>query len=98
VRVWDISLFPTFEDAKTMGGYALESAPFSYLVPGSLGDAFAFKMDNFRGITPPECVPEPSVLALAAFGVGVLVAWRSAVAATKFPKLSTCTARREVQL
>jgi len=97
VRVWDMSLFPTFEDAKAMGGYALESAPFGYVVPGSLGDSSALKMDNFQGITPPECIPEPSVFALAALGIGVLVAWRSRLAATYFPKHPTCAARWEVQ-
>ena len=75
VRVWDLNRFATFDDARTMGGFALESAPFSYLVPGIL-DGGGDKLNNFQGITPPECVPEPSVFALAGLGLAVLVAWQ----------------------
>ena len=75
VRVWDMSFFATFDDARAMGGFAMESAPFSYIVPSSL-DANALKMDNFRGIAPIECVPEPTVFALVACGIGVMLVWR----------------------
>jgi len=75
VRVWDLSEFATFDDARAMGGYALESASFSYQVPHA-EDAFGAKLNNFLGITPPECIPEPSVYALWTLGVGVLLAWR----------------------
>jgi len=75
VRVWDLGKFATFEDAKGMGGYALESTPFSYFVPGIL-DGLSLSMDNFRGITPPGCVPEPSVFALGVLGAGLVIAWQ----------------------
>jgi len=74
VRVWDLSMFATYDDAEALGGYALESLPFSYRISGAT-DEFGFKINNFLGITPPECIPEPSVCALWTLGVGLLLAW-----------------------
>jgi len=75
VRVWDFNQFATFDEARTMGGYAMESAPFDYVINPS-SDPASYKINNFQGITPPECVPEPSVFVLAIIGIGALLAWQ----------------------
>jgi hypothetical protein len=66
VRVWNISLYPTFEQAVTAGGVYGQSLPFLYTVPAApLPPPQAFYMDNFRGF---QLVPEPSSVALLLIG------------------------------
>jgi len=74
VRVWDISMFATYEDSVAMRGVHGESTPFHYTVPDP-DDMLGRKINNFAGMGD-FCVPEPSVSMLTAIGVGLLFAWR----------------------
>ena len=49
VRVWDGSIFPTFEAARTGGGMSGYSARFDYTVPPDGSPSAAYFMENFRG-------------------------------------------------
>jgi hypothetical protein len=73
VRVWNLSLFRTYEAAVTGHGWHGASALFDYFVPGAGSDATGWFMNDFRGFT---LVPESSSLALAALGVLGLVTFR----------------------
>ena len=71
VRVWDVSLYPSFETAAA-AGYAASSIPFTYIQgftdPPSPRDFFMY------GLTPFGFgVPEPSTIFLGLLGAGALL-------------------------
>ena len=78
VRVWNYSLFPTYDASVSGGGFHGETDPFSYTVPLPGSPPQAFFMENLRGIlVMAPCVPEPSPTALTALGaVGLVLAVR----------------------
>ena len=68
VRVWDGSMFPTFEATRTGGGMRGWSAPFDYTVPPDGSPSTAYYMENFRGFVaffenypPPPPPPPPPI-------------------------------------
>jgi len=74
VRVWDLSLFSTYQAAVAAGGLRGESVPFRY-DPEPLGyPGPSWFMEYFRGFT---LVPEPSVIALTGLGALALLAYRA---------------------
>jgi hypothetical protein len=73
VKVWDITLFSTYEQAsRTSGAIFGASQPFQYMVP-PVGSVEGFTLDNLRAFA---LVPEPSVIVLSAFAVFVFSAMR----------------------
>jgi hypothetical protein len=70
VRVWDISLFSTSDEASSSPGAILgASDPFSYRVP-PFGALEGYRIANFRSFAP---VPEPSVLLLTPLLLTILL-------------------------
>jgi hypothetical protein len=68
VRVWDQSLFSTFEQAQAGGGAYGMSAPFSFVIPsGPLDD------NHLTGLRAFSLVPEPSVIAFGVLGICALL-------------------------
>jgi hypothetical protein len=73
IRVWDQTLFPTYELAKN-GGITGASEVFSYAISASENPgASELVMRNLRGF---QLVPEPSTIALAVLGLGSLLLFR----------------------
>jgi hypothetical protein len=72
IRVWDITRFATYDEAKAGGGLYGQSDPFSYLIPAST-DTAGLAMKNLRAFA---LVPEPSTIALGVLGLGSLLLFR----------------------
>lgn len=73
VRVWNYSLFPTYDASVSGGGVRGATASFDYTVPSPGSPPQAFFMENLRGFTIlAPCIPEPSTIALAALGAAGL--------------------------
>ena len=67
VRVWNASLFPSYESAVEAGAWRWANCPFTYTVPDSvMPPPQAFWMSNFSGYV---CLPTPDV--------GWFSCWRS---------------------
>ena len=69
VRVWDITQFASYEAAFGKG-ITSESMPFLYVIPPIGCDPNCYSMEGLRAFA---LVPEPSVFALGAFAVAVLL-------------------------
>jgi len=70
VRVWDSAEYSSWQDAMNRNGKHGESAIFDYTVPQPGSPGSAFSLENLRAF---GVVPEPSVIALAAIGLGALL-------------------------
>jgi len=55
VRVWDATLFPSYESAVEAGDLRWASCPFTYTVPVEGSPPGAFFMENFRGNACLDC-------------------------------------------
>jgi hypothetical protein len=72
VRVWDTTLFASYDLAVTGGGVVGQSAAFSYLIPPAGTPPAGLAMANFQAFTVSP-VPEPSTIALGILGAGSLL-------------------------
>ena len=77
VRIWNMSVFATFDEARAGQGEGGQSDVFSYLVP-SPGDSAGMKLNGLRAfiVYVDVDVPEPSTLGLCVVGAGLLFALR----------------------
>lgn len=74
VRVWDSSLFATYDLAKAGGGITGQSAAFSYTISTSPTPPPSDLV--MAGLRRFELVPEPSTIALGVLGLGSLLFFR----------------------
>jgi len=73
VRVWNMTLFPSYDAAVSARGLTGFSPTFNYTVPAVGSPPSSFYIEGMRGFT---LTPEPSTIALGVLGVAGLLSIR----------------------